>query len=131
MIKGVGVDMIDLSRLEALEGKWDDPFFRRIFTEAERAEAASRESASGTRAALRYFAGRFALKEAVVKALNADKVEVEFPQIETLSNENGAPVTHLIGDAVHLEGKVGLHVSLSHEEDRAIAFCVTEDRSDG
>lgn len=131
MIMGIGVDTIDLSRLEALEEKWDDSFFRRIFTEAERTEAASREAADGTRAALRYFAGRFALKEAVVKALNANEAKVEFPQIETLSNENGAPVTHLVGSAAHLESRARLHVSLSHEETRVVAFCVAEDRSDG
>lgn len=126
MIRGIGVDIMELSRLEALEGKWDDPFFKRIFTEAERAEAAARETESGPRAALRYYAGRFAIKEAVAKALNAQDVEVEFPQIETLSLPSGAPCTRIIGSAAALAGQTALHVSLSHEENVVVAFCVAE-----
>ena len=126
MIRGIGVDIMELSRLEALEGKWDDPFFRRIFTEAERAEAAARETESGSRAALRYFAGRFAIKEAVAKALNAQGVEVEFPQVETLSLPSGAPHARIIGSAAALVGQTALHVSLSHEENVVVAFCVAE-----
>lgn len=128
MIRGIGVDIVDLERFTALEGKWNDPFFRRIFTERERAEAAAREAESGPRTALRYFAGRFAVKEAVVKSLNAHGVKVEFPQVETLTLETGAPSTHLVGDTAPLEDEVSLHVSLSHEENVAIAFCVTEER---
>lgn len=126
MIRGVGVDLVAPARLEALEGKWDDPFFRRIFTEAERAEAAAREAEAGPRAALRYFTGRFAVKEAVVKALNAHNVQVEFPQIETLTLESGAPCTHLVGEAASLNSNLALHISLSHEETLVVAFCVAE-----
>lgn len=128
MIRGVGVDLMELERLEPLAGKWDDAFFRRIFTDAERDEANARLADGGEAAALRYFAGRFAVKEAVVKALNAEGVAVEFPQIETLTLETGAPSTHLVGDAAPLEGEVELHVSLSHEERTVIAFCVAEER---
>ena len=126
MIRGIGVDIMDLARIAPLEGKWDDPFFKRIFTEGERAEAAAREAESGSRAALRYFAGRFAIKEAVAKALNAQDVEVEFPQIETLSLPCGAPRTRIIGSAAALVGQTALHVSLSHEENAVVAFCVAE-----
>ncbi|HIS40937.1 MAG TPA: 4'-phosphopantetheinyl transferase superfamily protein [Candidatus Aphodovivens avistercoris] len=126
MIRGVGVDLVAPARLEALEGKWDDPFFRRIFTEAERAEAAAREAEAGPRAALRYFTGRFAVKEAVVKALNTEDVVVEFPQIETLTAKTGAPTTRLVGDASPLDARFKLHVSLSHEEQLAMAIAVAE-----
>lgn len=128
MIRGIGVDIVELARFEALEGKWNDPFFRRIFTKRERAEAAARDAEDGPHAALRYFAGRFAVKEAVVKALNAHGVEVQFPQIETRALESGAPCAHLVGDAAPLEAEVALHVSLSHEETVALAFCVAEER---
>ena len=76
---------------------------------------------------MRYFAGRFAIKEAVVKALNAEGVVVEFPQIETLTAETGAPVAHLVGDAASLDARFKLHVSLSHEEQLAMAFAVAEE----
>lgn len=127
MIHGIGIDLVDLSRIEALQGKWDDPFFRIIFTEQERAEAMARLEESGPQATVRYFAGRFAVKEAVVKALNAEGVVVEFPQIETLTAKTGAPETHLVGDAAALDARFKLHVSLSHEEGIAAAFCVAEE----
>lgn len=126
MIHGIGVDIVELSRFTPFEGKWDDPFFRKIFTESERAEAARREIESGSRAALRYFASRFAVKEAVVKAFNTHEVAVEFPDIETLTLETGAPVTHLVGAAAPLENGLAVHVSISHEEQLAIAFAVVE-----
>ncbi len=127
MIHGIGIDLVELSRIEALQGKWDDPFFRIIFTERERAEAMARLKESGPQAAVRYFAGRFAIKEAVVKALNAEGVVVEFPQIETLTAKTGAPVSHLVGDAASLDARFKLHVSLSHEEQLVMAFAVAEE----
>lgn len=126
MIHGIGIDLVELSRIEALQGKWDDPFFRIIFTEQERAEAMARLEESGPQAAVRYFAGRFAVKEAVVKALNTEDVVVEFPQIETLTAKTGAPTTRLVGDASPLDARFKLHVSLSHEEQLAMAIAVAE-----
>ena len=126
MICGVGVDVLKLSRLSALEGKWDDSFFRTIFTERERAEAAQREREGGSGAALRYYAGRFALKEAVVKALNKYEVFVQFPEVETLSATSGAPLTRLVGVAKEKENEFCIHTSLSHEEGIVIAFALVE-----
>ena len=91
-----------------------------MFTERERAEALERDEP------LRYFAGRFAAKEAVAKALNAHGIAVEFPQIETLAGPHGAPETQVTGDAAAASG-IALHVSISHEDDFVLAFAVAEE----
>ncbi len=121
MIYGIGIDVLSLERLKGLDGYWDDPFFRRIFTEKERHEAL------GKTETLVYFAGRFAIKEAVVKALNGKGVVVEFPDIETLSNEYGAPIVKLVGKSARaLDESIHIHASLSHEDDVCTAMVVVE-----
>lgn len=123
MLEGIGVDVVALERFRAYESRWDDPFFTRIFTPRERAEAATRDEP------LRFFAGRFAVKEAVVKACNAHGVRVEFPQVETVTNEHGAPVCALVdADGAPLPESAGLriHVSITHEEAFSIAIAAVE-----
>ena len=62
MILGIGTDLVDERRIQRSIERFGDRFLDRIFTDAERAEASTRGSAS------LYFAKRFAAKEAVYKA---------------------------------------------------------------
>ena len=63
-----------------------------------------------------------------MKAVNADGVLVEFSQIETLTNEHGAPVATLTGTAAGALGPQGrIHVSISHEEGTCTAAVLVED----
>ncbi|MGZ9252734.1 MAG: holo-ACP synthase [Candidatus Deferrimicrobiaceae bacterium] len=63
MIAGIGVDIVDVARIQALLGRYGERFLHRVYTEAETAYAMS-----GANKAER-LAGRFAVKEAVMKAL--------------------------------------------------------------
>ena len=66
MIKGVGIDMCSISRIQHIldrEGK-DGAFFRRAFSETETEEASLRHDLAA------FYAARFAVKEAVFKALD-------------------------------------------------------------
>jgi len=118
MIAGLG---IDLQSDSAMDLPWTDPFFRRVFTAGERREAESR----GDQAA--YCAGRFAAKEALVKALGIDTNHVRLNEIETLWNDAGAPQLTISGALRTLtedRGITGILVSLTHSGGTAAAVVV-------
>lgn len=118
MIAGLG---IDLQSEVPMRLPWTDPFFRRVFTGRERREAESRPDRTA------YCAGRFAAKEALVKALGIDTNHVRLDEIETLWDDAGAPQLILSGALRELtvrRGITGILVSLSHSGDTAAAVVV-------
>ena len=65
MIIGVGHDICDQRRIARLAARFGDRFITRIYSAAEQLELASRQNSAA------YLAGRFAIKEAVYKALSS------------------------------------------------------------
>jgi holo-[acyl-carrier protein] synthase len=120
VICGIGTDILDIKRLQPLDGKWDDPFFMRTFTEDERNEALRQSSP------ITYFAGRFAAKEAVLKALHGPKGAVEFSQIEVLYDEDKRPTAKLIDAREIANSNPHIHISISHERSTTIAVAIVE-----
>ena len=126
MIIGVGHDICDQRRIARLATRFGDRFITRIYSEAERAELASLQN----RAA--YLAGRFAVKEAVYKALSAtDQAGMCWQHAQTLSSSAGAPVLNLSGACelglnrlVPAGYRPNLHVSISDEPPYSSAFVV-------
>ncbi|MCC6550598.1 MAG: holo-ACP synthase [Ignavibacteriaceae bacterium] len=110
MIIGVGTDVIEISRIRDSIEKFGDRFISKIFTEAEIAYCSSKADPA------LHYSGRFAVKEAVVKALShVYKGAFIFPEIEVLNESDGIPKVFLKGrlEGV-LTGKMVIHVSLSH-----------------
>lgn len=116
MIIGVGVDTVSLSRFEAK--LTETPRLKeRLFLNSEI------EGASG-----QTLAGRFAAKEAVIKALSGDS-GIEWHGIEVSKEDSGKPTILLHGVTAKLALQVGikkLHVSISHDGDNAVAFVIAE-----
>lgn len=120
MILGVGVDTVSLSRFE---GKLaETPRLKdRLFLDVE-------THTDGAQASVQTLAGRFAAKEAVIKAL-AGEPGVEWHGIEVGKESTGKPVIWLHGETAKLALRKGvrkLHVSISHDGDSAVAFVVAE-----
>ena len=121
MIRGVGTDLLDMRRLFPGNLREDDPFFRRTFTAGEIAQGRERGGA------LSYYAGRFAAKEAVFKALRTSSEGADLGEIEILDDAEGRPCCALRGDMAARAGEnARLHVSLSWDGDWALAFAVYE-----
>lgn len=117
MILGIGIDILDHAHI----AHWDKAFYTYTFSEAELAEG---HAAADPNA---YFAGRFCVKEAVIKALNGFGEAAPFNCIETIAGNAGAPAVHLIGELTStLPENTHLHVSISHEKATTIAFVVAE-----
>ena len=126
MIVGVGTDLCCISRIQKIidrEGL-DGAFFRRVFTPAEQAEAAARHDKAA------FYAARFAVKEAVFKAV-APHTETGFDLrlVESLHRENGSPYVNTNNELLPYleEANIrSLHLSVTTEGDYALAFVLAE-----
>ena len=114
-IIGVGFDLVDITELEKRLSS--NAFRRRVFTNAEI------EIAEGRRKALECFAGKFAVKEAVMKCLGAGIQQgLWFSQIEVLNKTSGAPYLILHKATKELTDQRGItqwQVSISHTQHSA------------
>lgn len=114
----VGVDLIEVARIERALSDFGDRFLRRIYTERERERYAGRISE---------LAARFAAKEATSKALGLGIRGIHWREMEILSNGRGKPVLILHARAADRARLLGLNhfsVSLTHSRTDAMAFVV-------
>jgi holo-[acyl-carrier protein] synthase len=121
----VGVDLIEISRIEAMVERYGDRFLERVYTEGELAYAAGRLSA---------LAARWAAKEAAAKALGTGIGQVAFRELEVVCDAQGKPELWLHGNAARLAARLNLGqfaLSLSHTADYALAFVVAQGHNDG
>lgn len=118
------MDICNVERLGRLRQKYGARFLDRVFTGVEQ-ERCGEGPACDER-----YAARFAAKEAVMKAFGTGWGSgVNFADIEVRTADNGRPHVTLSGGAERLasqRGITGIHISLSHERDNAIAFVVLE-----
>jgi holo-[acyl-carrier protein] synthase len=124
MIVGIGVDIVDVGRVKDLLDRYRDRFVRRVFTDVEAGYA--KES---VREAER-LAGRFAVKEAVLKAFGTGKSQgILWRDVETIRGARGKPEVKLYGNAHSYMKKLKagrIHVSITHDGGKAVAFVIIE-----
>ena len=121
MALAIGVDLIELDRIERAVDRYGDRFLERVFTPGELERYRRR---------LPELAARFAAKEAVSKALGVGMRHlspqgIRWQEVEVLSAPGGRPLLRLSGRALDLARENGLHewaISLTHGRDHAIAF---------
>jgi holo-[acyl-carrier protein] synthase len=127
MIVGIGSDLCNIERIQASLDRFGDRFLNRVFTETERAKAASRpHSLAGT------LAKRFAAKEAFSKAVGTGfKRGVFMKDIGVVNAPSGAPSLHLTGgararlDAMAPAGHaIEVHLTMTDDHPWAQAFVI-------
>ena len=119
MIYGVGVDIVDIRRIDALLNKFGDHFLNRYYTQQEIDFCSSRKRISSSLAKM------FAIKEAVIKAISAPRY-LKWHDIEIVHKLNGKPEVILHGYA-QSELKCDtaiINISTSDEYPYAIAFAM-------
>ena len=122
MIIGIGVDIIELDRVRKAVER--EAFIQRVYTAAEIDYCQSRG-----RSSVQSFAGRFAAKEAILKAFGTGLRNGSMQDIEIVNDELGCPKVHLSGwfEGFAREKSVKkIWVSISHSKDSAVAQCVIE-----
>ena len=123
MILGIGVDLVDVRRVEAIIFRWQERFLRRIFTEKEIHHCNNKKNPA------QRFATRYAAKHAFVKALFPKGVEgINYRQIE-VNQRDSRPAFSLTGDIKTHATKSGvknIHLMVSHDGNYAIANVILE-----
>jgi holo-[acyl-carrier protein] synthase len=122
MIVGIGIDMIELSRVLEKVDK-DNGFKEKVFSAGEIEFCESNRKSEN-------YAARFAAKEAFLKATGLGlMLGHNLSDIEVINDGNGKPSINLLGEfKVHSErnGWTAIHVSLSHLREIACAVVIIE-----
>lgn len=116
MTSGVGIDLLEIGRLERALERYPR-LAARVFTEAERDYAAARARPG------RHLAARFAAKEAVVKALGLTG-GFGLREVEVLPGE--PPTVSLTGHAAEIASGRKIELSLTHSRDFAAAIALAK-----
>jgi len=124
MIVGLGIDIAEISRMKAAIARHGRAFIERLFTPAEIAYCEKhRDSAER-------FAGRFAAKEATMKALGTGwRRGVRWVDIEVVRLPSGKPSVKLSGETRAIAERLGvkaIHLSITHSGDTALAEVIFE-----
>jgi holo-[acyl-carrier protein] synthase len=112
----LGIDIVSIDRIQSiLNSDKELRFLNKIFSEKEIAESENKGDKS------QYFSGRFAAKEAVKKALSSYDISASqsFKSIEILNSKSGKPY-------VLSRSNQDINISISHDGNYAIAFCVID-----
>ena len=119
-IAGIGVDIVDITRIAKLQDEKKIALSKKILSKKEL-------EACGYTVTSQILASRFAAKEAVSKALGTGFRTISFTDISILHDSLGKPVVELEERASELarsKGIASLYISISHEKNTAVAFCI-------
>jgi holo-[acyl-carrier protein] synthase len=122
VIVGIGVDVVDLARFERAASRTPG-LVPRLFAESER-------STPERVLSLRSLAGRFAAKEALIKAIG-DSAGVRWHDMRVVSDELGNPSFELHGALAEIAAARGIssiHLTMTHDAGIALAWVVAEGR---
>lgn len=114
----VGVDLIEIHRIQRSLDDFGERFLRRVYTERERDRYRKRISE---------LAARFAAKEAISKALGTGIIGIKWREMEVVSNRRGKPIVVLHGSAAERAAQLGItdfDISMTHSRTDAMAFVV-------
>ena len=114
MIIGTGIDIIEIDRIENAVERWGDVFLKYVLTPVEI------EHAKKFKFPFRHYAGRFAAKEAVFKAMGIP--HLSWHDLTIINDSNGKPVCHYHNK----DFKHRLSISISHSRDYAVASAIVE-----
>lgn len=128
-IIGIGLDLVELARMERTLRRFGGHFLDRIMDEEER-RAVPGDPALPSSGTIAHVAARFAAKEAAVKALGTGFAEGIGPRDVTVrSLPSGKPELALFGAALHRAEALGArrwHLTLTHTRDNAAAVVILE-----
>jgi len=124
MIRGIGTDSIELERIARVYADWGNVFLQKVYTQSEREYFAQWADP------IPRIAGRFAAKEACMKALGTGwSGGVRWRDIEVTRHPSGKPVVQLHGKARRIFSSLDaldIHCSITHSRRVALAVVIFE-----
>lgn len=122
-VLGIGTDIIECERIQRMIDKHGDVFLKRVYTIGEI------DYCCGRKAANQHYAGRWAAKEAVLKALGTGWAHgIQWTDVEVFNQQGGKPMIRLVGRALeisHQQGVEEMLISISHTKDFATAYATS------
>ena len=119
---GIGTDIIEVARIGDMIEKHDEIFLRRVFTTGEIEYCAARKSA------MQHYAGRWAAKEAGLKALGTGWSKgIQWTELEVENQMGGKPDLKIHGAAATIAEEMGIRemqISISHCRSFAVAYVI-------
>src|SRR5215475_12645946 len=119
MIVGMGIDVAEVQRIRNVFESQGERFVRRVYTEAEAAYCEQFKNK------YERYAGRFAAKEAAMKALGTGWSRgVRWVDVEVVRQRGGRPTVKLHGEAGEIAGRMGvknISLSITHTAEQAFA----------
>ena len=122
MIIGIGVDLVDVGRMERIIFRWQDNFLRRIFTDSEIKYCNNKKDPA------QRFASRFAAKAAVIKALFVKGDAPNYKEIE-IGQEQSRPAVRFSGSAkstAENQKVKNVHLMVAHDGNYSVANVILE-----
>lgn len=124
MIVGIGIDIIEVARVERLLASYGERFINRVFTDVEVAYSTQMAYPA------MHFAARFAAKEAFMKALGTGlSGGIRWRDVSVFNDDIGRPWVKFCGNAEKNAKKIGIdkaHISISHTKKYATAVVILE-----
>lgn len=124
MIDGVGIDLVDIARIEGIIKKWQRKFLGKVYSDREI------EYCESNALPARHYAARFAAKEAFLKCIGVGIAGgVSLRDIEVINNGKGTPELELKGKSrtyFRSRDVKNTHISISHTDTAAVAIVITE-----
>lgn len=124
MIVGLGLDIAEIDRIEAAITRYGAPFLERVYTSQEVAYCESHKNR------FERYAGRFAAKEAAMKALGTGwRHGIRWRDIEVVRSPGGKPTLHLDGVAHEFGARLGVKnilLTITHSGNFALAQVIFE-----
>ena len=124
LIIGCGIDLVKIERIEKIIKKWGNNFIFRIFTPLERDYCEKKKDNK-----FQSYAGKFAAKEALLKALGLGLREANWKEIEIKNGELGQPIMGTSGKLKNIASTKGVSkyfISISHTKEYAVAQVILE-----
>ena len=128
MIVGCGIDLIKVERIEKIIKRWGNSFTSRIFTSLEGEYCEKKKNNK-----YQSYAGKFAAKEALSKALGLGLRGANWKEIEIKNDEPGQPIINISGKLKNIASLKGVRkyfISISHTKEYAIAEVILEGKLD-
>jgi holo-[acyl-carrier protein] synthase len=121
MVEGLGVDVVEIDRVARIVDRWGEHFLGKIFTVRELAYARARKNS------LHHIAARFAVKEAVAKAVATGwRGGFRWKDVEVENDGRGKPSVVLGGAMKALLAGANIQVSISHSDTVVVAVAIVE-----
>jgi len=122
MVRGIGVDIMEISRIRQAMDRLGDRFLERVFTGQEIDYCKSRQNIH------QHFAARFAAKEAVSKAISLGwGKDFAWKNVEVTNDPSGQPRITLHGRLREMLTACNIHLTISHAENHVVAMVLIEE----